>query len=325
MTTLLLSEDQAVLASSAREVLERVAPVSVFRALRDAGRVHDPALWAQLVELGWSAIPFSEAHGGLGMGLPEVAVLMEALGTQLVATPMLSAVAAAVVDPGFGSAQGRVLALAWREAARGQDPAQVRTEVRGGRLHGRKRGVLDGTTAEAFVVSALEGGAVRLFRVAAADAGVVPLSRVDHRDAADLVLAGAPCEPVEGGLELLQTAVRHVHVARAAEQLGEMAELFRRTKAWLSERRQFGVPIGSFQVLQHRMVDLFMQIELCRSAVLQAAREPTEAWSELARIKCAEVALLVAKESVQMHGGVGMTDECDVGLFVKRGMVAAFG
>lgn len=322
---LLLSEDQVMLADSAREFLDAEAPPSRFRALRDAGKVHDADLWARLVELGWPSIPFSEDQGGLGMGLAEVAIVIEAMGYRLVAAPMVSAVGASVLDPSFGAQAGRVLGVAWREHARDRDPARVATVATDGRITGRKLGVLDGTTAEAFVVSARVGDEIGLFRVKASDATVIPLSRIDHRDAADVVFEGAPGERLDGGLDLLRRGVEAMDVANAAEWLGGMCGAFDRTKAYLHERRQFGVPIGSFQALQHRAVDLFIQIELCRSAVMQAAREPTSAWVELARIKCAETYLAVAKESVQMHGGIGMTDECDIGFFTKRAMVAAFG
>ena len=323
MSPLVWTEEQELLAQSARDVLGGAAPLAGLRARRAAGLVQDAPLWAQLVELGWPAIPVPEAQGGLGLGLPEVAVVMEALGAHLAATPMASTVVAARLDPDFGV--GRVLALAWREHARDRDPARVASRVEDGRLWGTKRAVLDASVADAFVVSARVGSEIGLFRVAASDAQRTPLARVDGRDAADVRFDGAPAEPLLGGLEALGEALDHLAVALAAEHLGGMQAVLDRTLAWLRERVQFGVPIGSFQALQHRAVDLFMQVELCRGAVLQASREPTHAWAELARIKCGEVYLQVAKEAVQLHGGIGMADECDVGLFLKRAMVAAFG
>ncbi len=322
---LLLTEDQEVLAANAQEVLAAAQPAASFRTLRAAGQSHDAALWAQLVEQGWPAIPVPEARGGLGLGLPEVAVIMEALGRHLAATPMASAAPAAVADPSFDLTGGAVLALAWREAARGHDPLAIQATARSGRVSGRKRAVLHGGSASAFVVSALEGGVLQLFRVEASAAQVLPLSRIDHLDAVDLVLDEAPAERLDRGEDTLREALRHLAVGLAAEQLGGMQAMLDLTVAYLKERHQFGVPIGSFQVLQHRAVDAFMQVELCRATVLQAAREPTPTWVDLARLKCGEVGLKVAKEAIQLHGGIGMTDECDVGLYAKRAMVAAFG
>lgn len=323
MATLILTEDQNMLATNAREVVEAEAPISRFRALRDRGEVFDAELWAHLTENGWPAMPFSEDDGGLGMGLAEVAIIMEALGRQMVSTPMLSAVYAARLDPSFGAQEGRVLALAWREDARDASPARCDTRVQDGRLTGTKLGVLDGQTAEAFVVSARDGDGIALFRVDASEVNVVPLTRVDRRDAANIHLVDAPAVRLPGGLAELEAALIDGTVVMASEALGAMEGAFALTKAFLHERKQFDVPIGSFQAVQHRMVDVFMQIELTRSAVLQAAREPTRAMAGLAATKTSETFLHVVKEATQLHGGIGVTDECDVGFYTKRAIVVA--
>lgn len=320
---LVLTEDQELLRQSARDVVAGERAVQRLRAMRDAGRRDDPELWERLVDLGWPAIPYPEDAGGLGLGLPEAAVVMEELGRGLAPAPMASTIAAAALDPAFGDPTHRVVAFAWREHPRVARAEPVQTVFDGGRVSGRKVGVLDGSTAQALLVSAHRAGRTVVCRVEP-DRGVtvVPLNRMDHRDAADVVLHGAPCDVVGDG-DTLRRGLAHLAVALAAEALGAACGAFELTRAWLHEREQFGTPIGSFQALQHRMVDAFVQLELTRSAVLQAARDPTSAWASLAAHKAGETFLHVAKEAVQLHGGIGMTDEHDVGFYLKRAMVLA--
>jgi alkylation response protein AidB-like acyl-CoA dehydrogenase len=318
--TLVLTEEQQALADMARDFVDREAPVSRFRRSRDASR-GDPGLWAQIRELGWHAILVPERHGGLGLGLPELAVVLEAVGRNLVGTPLVSAAACAAFLPGE-IASGEVVALAWHErGARGRPHVAARWDD--GRLSGEKVAVLDGGSASAFVVSARCAGEVGLFRVAARDATVRPLRRIDHHDAADVSFDRARAEPLAGDAAALQQALDHGAIAASAEMLGAMQAAFDKTIAWLKERVQFGVPIGSFQALQHRAVDLFVELELTRSVVMAAARDPSPSLASLAKARCSDTFLAIAKEGVQLHGGIGMTDEHDIGLFLKRAQVAA--
>lgn len=318
---LLLTEDQATLQAAAREVLDQEAPLARYRTLRDAGARRDEALWAQLVELGWPAMVFEEAQGGLGWGLPEAAVVLECAGRNLALTPLISVLQTAALDPEARGVGGGVVALAWQEA-RDLDVASACT-VSGGRITGRKRAVLDAEAAEAFVVSAREEGELGLFLVASDAVSRAPLDRLDHRDAADIRLDGAPCQRIEGGERALVEALHLGAVGLSAELLGLSRRALEMTLAYSLERVQFDRPIGSFQALQHRMVDMYIAVEQLQTAVLVAAREPTRAHVALAKATANETAMSVCREAVQIHGGIGVTDEHDVGFLLKRAMVAS--
>jgi alkylation response protein AidB-like acyl-CoA dehydrogenase len=358
---LVLTEDQDLLAKTAADFVSQNSPVARLRALRDAD---DPdrfsrALWKQMAELGWVGIPFPESLGGAGMGLAELAVVLEELGRNLAPEPFLSTVllAGGVLQlAGSESQQKRwlepavqgdaFLALAQQERASRFDLHRVatRAESAGGgfRLSGEKVAVLDGAAADALIVVARSAGAeddrrgISLFLVPASAPGLVVerLSRVDSRGAALVRLDGCQVGAdalvgVQGeGLPVLEAAVDRATVGLCAEMFGSMSQAFDRTLDYLKHRIQFGVPIGSFQALKHRAAELFIQIELCRSAVMAAARAVDAGSSEaavlvsLAKARCSDAGILVANEAIQMHGGIGMTDEHEIGFYLKRARVA---
>jgi alkylation response protein AidB-like acyl-CoA dehydrogenase len=358
---LVLSEDQELLAKTAADFVAQNSPVARVRALRDA---NDPdlfsrTLWKQMAELGWVGIPFPESLGGAGMGLAELAVVLEELGRKLAPEPFLSTVllAGQVLQLAGSEAQQKrwlepavrgeaFLALAQQERGSRFDLHRVatRAEARGNghRLSGEKIAVLDGGAADAIVVVARTAGAqddrrgISLFLVPSGTPGmsVERQSRVDSRGAAIVRLDG--CElgadaligALGEGLPALEAAVDRATVGLSAEMLGSMSEAFARTLDYLKHRIQFGVPIGSFQALKHRAAELFIQIELCRSSVMAAARG-VDAGSpgaaslvSLAKSRCSDAAILVANEAIQMHGGIGMTDEHEIGFYLKRARVA---
>jgi len=359
---LVLTEDQELLAKTAADFVEERSPVARFRALRDAG---DPVgfsktLWKEMAELGWVGIPFPEAVGGAGMGLSELAVVMEALGGRLAPEPFLSSVllgGQAVLLGGSDAQQSRwlaplvagdaFLALAQQEPRSRYDLHRVACRAErsgaGWRLTGEKVQVLDGHVADALVVVARTSGAesdaegVTLFLVEPDAPGVMceRQHRVDTRGAARVVLAEAEVGAdallgAEGqGGALLAAVVDRANVGLCAELLGLMAECFARTLAYLKDRVQFGVPIGSFQALKHRAAEMFIEVELARSCVMAAARavdagaEDAAKLVSLAKARCSDAALLVTNEAVQMHGGIGMTDEHDIGFYLKRARAAA--
>jgi len=318
-----LTEDQQLLAQSAGKVLGSGGSAR-FRSLRDQGAHIDSPLWDQLIELGWPAIPFPEAAGGLGWGLPEVAIVMEALGRNLSLTPMLSTVLGGMLDPAANPAGGQVVALAWQEAERdGLDLGHCDAAVTDGVLKGRKICVLDGRAADSFVVTAVGGGKPGLYRVSAEFAAVTPLLRIDHRDAAHVSFQEAPAERLDTTLGDVLPALEWATVALAAEMLGGAQAALDATVAHLKERIQFDVPIGSFQALQHRCVDCFIEIEMARAAVHAASRTPSTLNVSLAKTRCNDAYLHVAKEAIQLHGGIGMTDEHDIGFHLKRAQVAS--
>jgi alkylation response protein AidB-like acyl-CoA dehydrogenase len=355
---LVLSEDQELLAKTVADFVAEHSPVSRVRKLRDSD---DPdgfsrPLWKQMAELGWVGIPFPEAYGGADMGLADLAVVLEALGRKLAPEPFLSTVLLGGQALLLGGSQAqkdawlpgvvageRLLALAWQERDSRYDLRRIATRAervgRGWRLSGEKLQVEGGHGADLYLVSARADGGMGLFFVEPGAAGLEVLRqrRVDSRNTALLRLDGvevaeaASVGAVGEADALLERVVDRARLGLCAEMLGAMSETFERTLQYLKDRVQFGVPIGSFQALKHRAAELFIQIELCRSCVMAAARALDEDLAEapalvsLAKARCSDAGMLVAHEGVQMHGGIGMTDEHDIGLYLKRARVAEQG
>lgn len=320
---LVLTEEQAMLRDGARELVERAFPLTRHRAWRDAGGGFDPAAWSELVEQGWPALTVPESRGGMGFGLAELAVVMEALGRHLVPTPMLSAFLTGRLAPTLAAAEGELCALAWREHPRHADPEHCLTRHHQGRLTGSKPAVLDAAAATSLLVTARDAhDQLGVYVVQRDDVQLEPLTRLDHRDCARLTLRDTPAERLPITPADLHTAIDEATVALASEMLGSATRAFELTLAYLGERRQFGVPIGSFQALQHRAVDVFVQLELARSAVLAAARDPNPELVSLCKAQISDAFLHTTREAVQLFGGIGMTDEHDIGFFLKRAHVA---
>jgi len=357
---LVLTEDQALLARTANEFVGGGEAVARLRKLRDArderGYVLDRV--ARMAELGWTAIPFTEADGGLGMGLAEVVLVTEAMGRGLAPEPYIPSIVAAGRAIALGGSAAhkaswlapaiagtKILALACtRRKARfdlTRAPVQATRSGDGFRLTGEATQVWGGHLADAYVVAARTTGqdgdrdGIALFLVPAATAGVTieRQHRIDSLNVAHLTFADAAVGDgdVLGGAgdghALLGRVVDEATVALTGEMLGGMAEALDRTLVYLRERRQFGVPIGSFQALKHRAARLYIEVELSRSAVMAAARaldaQSPEAAQlvSLAKARLSDAYCLVANEAVQFHGGIGMTDEHDIGFFLKRARV----
>ncbi|MBK6288018.1 MAG: acyl-CoA dehydrogenase family protein [Gammaproteobacteria bacterium] len=351
--SLVYNEDERMLQDAARSFLGERAPVAALRKLRDT---RDPdgfsrELWASMVEMGWAGILVPEEYGGLGFAHAGAGILCEQAGRTLTNSPLFStAILGATLLRLAGSdaqkkrllpqiAAGKVLlALALDESAR-HDPAAIdlvaEPQGDGFVLNGAKRLVLDGHVADTLVVAARGAGAgdgVSLLLVDAHAVGV-QIERtimVDTRNAARIEFSAVkvPREALlgewRGGATALAQALDVGHICLAAELLGIAEEAFARTLDYLRQRRQFGKLIGEFQALQHRAAILFCEIELCRSAVMRALRAIDEqhprlaAFASLAKARACETATLAVNEAVQMHGGIGMTDEFDIGLFMKR-------
>ena len=318
-------------------------------------------LWREMARLGWVGIVFPEEHGGLGLGYRELAVVMEELGRGLMPEPMLSTVLLGgnAILLGGSDAQRRehlpaiaggeqLLTLAWQEAHSRYDLHHVEThaDAAGGGwvLRGEKIQVLDGHVADHLVVSARTAGTVRdasgitLFLVPA-DAPGVSIQRQTRLDARNVALVRLDGVRLDGaavvgeigrGGTLLARVVDRALVGLAAEMLGSMTAAFETTMEYLRTRVQFGVPIGSFQALKHRAAKMFVELELARSAVMHAARAVDERRDDaaiaraasVAKARCADAFVLIGNEGVQMHGGIGMTDEHDIGFFLKRARAA---
>jgi len=355
---LLYNEDQRLLAASAGEFLAARSPVSRQRALRDEAQVDgfDPLLWQDAVALGWSAIPFPENLGGLDFGCMGLGPIFEAIGCNLSATPLLSSV---VLSGSLlhlqGNAQqqdrwlsatisgGQRVALALDEQPR-HNPAKVALQAvangDGYSLSGDKYFVIDGVGADAYLVAARTGTAgISLFLLPADAPGltVSPLPLIDSRNHARLQLdqvqvgADALLGAAGSAMPALNIALDRGRVCLAAEMLGMSEKLFELTLDYLKTRVQFDVAIGTFQSLQHRAAQLYVDLALARSAVMAGlaalddsslSEAERQRLASLAKWKAGQTAIKVANEAVQMHGGIGVTDELDVGLFLKRIRVA---
>jgi alkylation response protein AidB-like acyl-CoA dehydrogenase len=358
-----LTEEQEILQRTAREFVQGKSSFKRLRALRDdaTGPGFSPELWREMAHLGWLGIVVPEQYGGAQLGWTDLMVVLEALGRGLLPEPMVGTVllGATTLLLGGSDAQRKAhlpavvggeqrLAVAYQEPGSRYAHQHVETRAEragsGWALHGRKAHVLDGGTADWFVVSARTGGAtadeagVTLFLVPRDARGFVvePQHRVDGRDAALLHLEGVAVGAAdvigrEGeGTALLGRVLDRATIGLCAEMLGSMTACFEMTLEYLKTRKQFGVPIGSFQALKHRAARMFVELELARSIVLAAHRALDDGSDDTriarlasaAKARCSDAFVLVGNEGVQMHGGIGMTDEHDVGFFLKRARVA---
>ncbi|HEY0383738.1 MAG TPA: acyl-CoA dehydrogenase family protein [Candidatus Elarobacter sp.] len=303
--------------------------------------------WPQFAELGWLAIGAPDDLGGFG-GPIETLLLMEQFGRGLVVSPYV----AQVVLAGTilrGAERTELLerlvegterfAVAYEEPHARYDPASVETSaVRDGDayvLRGSKARVLDASTASTLIVSARTGDEVSLFAVPADAANVTreKYPSEDGYDVANVRLDGVRVDatqiigPLGGGVALLERALDHATAALCAEGLGLMSLMLEATVEYTKQRQQFGVPIGSFQALQHRMAEMFIEVELARSVAYMAAMTLDEQAGDpvarrrgisAAKVQIAKSGRFVGQNAIQLHGGIGMSEEYKVGHYFKR-------
>ena len=352
---LYLNEDQQMLHDSAAEFMKGEAPVSHLREFRDKqckdGFSH--ALWKQFAEMGFTGILIGEGEGGLGMGHVEAGVVLEEIGRNLTPSPFLTTAVAGVEALNAGGQELRdkyfpgilsgdtVLALAVDEGPKHR-PDQIgmaaTREGNGFKLDGRKQFVVQGGSADMLIVAARTSGSagddkgLTLFAVDANAAGLARNSvrLVDSAMAAHLefdgvlVDADAVIGEVDEGDAVLRRLLNAGRAGAAAETLGVGAGAMDITVDYVKGRSQFGALIGSFQALQHRIAHLYSEMEIARATVLKAQQMLDEGSSKaelmvsVAKAKAGKATSLSVKEGVQMHGGVGMTDEYDIGLYMKR-------
>ena len=359
---LVLTEEQDLLKQTAREFVQEKSPVAELRRLRDSvdATGFDGGLWKEMAELGWASVIYPEEFGGMDLGTMELGQIFEECGRTLVAQPLLSTVvlAGGCVLAGGNETQKkdvltavaggeRLLALALQEGPH-YDPLAVtlQAEEAGGgyRLTGSKTFVLDGHVAEQLVVVARTSGSagdrdgLTLFLVDAGASGVsvTRTLTVDGRNSANIDFAGVEVErsavigEVDAGADVLEPALDRATALLAAEMLGTASEAFDRALEYLKTREQFGVVIGSFQGLKHRAADMFVELELSKSIVLEAltaidAGAPdASALVSCAKARCNDTLFQVGNEAVQMLGGIGVTDEEEIGFFMKRARVLQF-
>ncbi|WP_296817828.1 acyl-CoA dehydrogenase family protein [Brevundimonas sp.] len=343
---LILTEEQTMLEEAARGFLAEAAPIAHLRALRDS---RDPDgvsrdLWTSFGEMGFAGVLVPEAHGGSGLGAVEAGVIAEAVGRNLVPSPFLSTgvLAATALQAGSEEQQrwlpeiaaGRLIAAVALDEGCKHRPDQIETTAtrsgNGWRLDGAKAMVLDGHVADLLIVAARTDEGVGLFTVAPGAEGV-EVERtlmVDAHNAARVTLSGVKVQAdaligaADGGLFRAVCAYGGAMVA--AEMTGAAEAAYEQTLAYLRERKQFGRAIGEFQALQHRAAHLYAELEITKAAVLKALQlldsDPEAAGPavSVAKARAGKSSELAVQEAVQMHGGVGMTDEFDVGLFMKR-------
>ena len=353
---LVLNEEQQMLRDSAQAFLTENAPVAHLRKLRDSGDAtgFSPALWRRFAELGFTGALVPEAHGGVGLGVVEAGVIAQETGRTLTPSPFLStavlcarALARAGSDaqrkrwlPGIAAGE-LVAALAIDESSKHRPLAlstQARRDGDGFVLDGEKTFVVDGHVAGLLIVSARtapageSGDGVTLFLVdpGTPGVGVERTAMVDSHNAARVRLSGvrvgadAVLGDVDRGAPVLDEILDVGRAVVAAQLMGSAEEVFARTLAYLKERKQFDRLIGEFQALQHRMATLYCDIELAHALVLHALqaldKDPAAAGAAVSAAKAiaCTTAGLAVREGVQMHGGMGMTDEFDIGLFMKR-------
>jgi alkylation response protein AidB-like acyl-CoA dehydrogenase len=348
-----LSPEQQMLRDSVRRILDKTFDFDARVRRLAARRPCDDALWRLFADHGWLAAALPEAAGGLGGGIVETTLIAHELGRALVVEPYLgSAVLAAQVLAGCLGQPGAEVAAAWlagigdgsrRVALTAGDAVRLKARRTGDgyRLDGTAALVIGGADAQAFVVAAaLDGGGedpTALFIVEAGAAGVgrcvLPLH--DGSWAAELTLLDVPLQaaallagPGRGGAALA-LGLAHGTAALCAELVGGMERAIEITADYLKVRQQFGVPIASFQALQHRMADMAAELELARSmlyALLASLANDDAATvaqqASLAKMLVGRAARWVTAQAIQLHGGIGMTEECAIGHYFKRAVVA---
>ena len=353
---LVLNEEQNMLKDAAKDFCTNNTPITQLRRLRDEkdDSGFDTDTWRQMVELGWTGITIPEDFGGLGFGFMGMGVVLQECGRTLAASPLYSTacVGATAIIRGGSDAQKSellpavaggelLLGFALEESPHHQPYGVAATAEKSGdgyEVTGSKKFVLDGHVANKLIVVARTSGSagdrdgITLVLVDS-DASGVEVTRTimaDSRNAANIEFSGAEGQIIgeEGkGADVLDYTLDAGRILLSAEMLGSVEECFERTVEYLKTREQFGVPIGSFQALKHRAAQMFCEIELSKSVVLEALSaldDDSDQLAEMASLTKArlnDTYTLVSSEGIQMHGGIGMTDEYEIGFFIKRARV----
>jgi len=351
-----LSEEQKLLLDQVRNFVRNSSPVERLRRLREDEVGWQKETWKQMGELGWLGVAFPEDVGGMGLSFVEAALILQELGTTLVPEPFIpSVVLGGLLLQNLGSKEQRQaylapmiagdtsLALAYAEVdarhALSYQSTRATSDGDDYVLEGEKRWVLNGHAADHLLVSARTSGeaddekGLSVFVVPRNTPGVqiVRVQCMDGHKAAMVSLAGARVPKAsllgqEGmALPSLEQVLDYAAAAACAEGSGLVQRTLEMTRQYLTERKQFGAVIGTFQALQHRAVDMFVEVELCKSTAIHAMLR-VDADSVEARIRAVSTAKaqlssgggFVTRQAIQLHGGIGVTDEHDVGLYFKR-------
>jgi acyl-CoA dehydrogenase len=350
--SLLLTDEQKMLSKTAHAFIRERAPAARIRTFRDSNDEvgFSREIWNEMAELGWLGLHIPEEYDGLGLGFFDLCVVLEQSGRELMPEPFVSTLLLGAQTLLLGGTEAQkkawlpdiaagdtLVTVGHDERASHGDSSKVamvaRKSADGFQLSGEKIHVLDGHLADRVIVSAATSDAgYTLFLVDPERAGVTITrqSRIDGMNAAILRLDGVSVKhdeivgELDGGATLLEKVFDRAAVGLSAQMLGASEQAFADTIEYIKEREQFGVPIGSFQALQHRAVSVYAEIVLTRSVVVAAARAIDKApddvprLASLAKATASETFMLAAKEAIQMHGGIGVTDEHDIGFYMKR-------
>lgn len=357
---LVLNEEQQFLKDTAKNFAAERTPINHFRNLRDSkdSLLWDKDIWQEMVNLGWSGILIPEEYGGSDFGITGMSVVLQECGKTLTPSPLFAtAVLGAYALKEFGSeeqkskylpliAAGSITTAIAIDESSHHDPANTELEAKvsnaGFSLNGKKQLVVDGASADLLIVLARTSGAkgdiagLTLFVVDSSSEGVsrTKLDMADSRNYANIEFNNVEVDSasVLGSQEAGGEAIEHIldigRIALSAEMLGNSEAAFSTTVDYLKERKQFGVLIGTFQALQHRAAEMFCEIELTKSSVMAAMQGADEnsnqlqVLASLAKSMAGGTLHLVSNEAIQMHGGIGVTDEYDLGFFLKRARVA---
>ena len=356
---LILNEEQQSLKDIASEFLQSNAPITHFREIRDTQNElgYDESLWMEMVNLGWSGILIPEEYGGFDFGMVGMGSILEEAGKTLTPSPLFSTgvLGASLLTLGGNDSQKQTYlpqivdgtlttALALEESNR-HSPYSIDTLAKKNGdqfiISGCKNFVIDGHSSNLLIVAARTEGSVNdesgitLFLVNSDSQGleITKTSMVDSRNAANIKFSDVTVSSdnilgeENNGASLLEVVLDRAQIAISAEMLGNASQAFNLTLEYLKERKQFGAVIGTFQALQHRAAEMYSELELTKSSVIAACNAVDEnsndlrRMASLAKFKSGETNHLITNEAVQMHGGVGVTDEYDVGLFMKRARV----
>ena len=357
---LVLTEEQEFLRDTAKDFAQERTPVTHFRSLRDNKdeNLWDKDIWQEMVNLGWSGILIPEEFGGSDFGVAGISVILQECGKTLTPSPLFSTgVLGAYAISNFGTQEQKekylskivsgeiTTALAVDESSH-HDPCKTlfKAEQKGSDflLNGKKTFVIDGASADVLIILARTSGnsgdlaGLTLFIVESNVNGIkkIKLDMADSRNYANIEFNDVECSnksilgALESGGETVERILDIGRIAMSAEMLGNAESAFETTIDYLKQRKQFGVLIGTFQALQHRAAEMFCEIELTKSAVMAAIHGADENSNELQRLSslaktiAGETLNLVSNEAIQMHGGIGVTDEYDLGFFIKRSRVA---
>ena len=356
---LILNEEQQFLKDTAKNFAEERTPVNHFRSLRDNkdDLLWDKDTWKEMVNLGWSGILIPEEYGGSNFGLAGISVILQECGKTLTPSPLFATgVLGAYAISQYGTeeqkkkylpqiANGEITTAIAIDESSHHNPLNINTSAvskdNSYILNGKKVFVVDGASADLLIVVARTSGktgdstGLTLFLVEnnQPNINVVKLDMADSRNYANITFSDTTIQKenilgdIEAGGEAIENILDIGRIAISAEMLGNTEAAFESTISYLKERKQFGVLIGTFQALQHRAAEMFCEIELTKSSIMAAMQGADNNSNELQRLAslaktmAGETLHLVSNEAIQMHGGIGVTDEYDLGFYLKRSRV----